>query len=187
MSPRKTISSSASLAGLCLVLSLCGCERRPQAPYLRDSPVYHNPGEGLRFLVPAGAIQTASTLLPEGPLAGHAFLVRYRISTPEQGAMLQIECEPDRPEIDLVEHHAAASYRVERWTPTEKPQSLTIGGAAAQRLVYSGEIAGRKMTKEVVCFRRNGRIYSFVGLFGSTDDKGREQIRRAVESTIWER
>jgi hypothetical protein len=38
----------------------------------------------------------------------------------------------------------------------------------------------------VVCFRRHGRIYSFVGLFWSSDDKAREQIRRAIESTIWE-
>jgi len=42
------------------------------------------------------------------------------------------------------------------------------------------------MTKEVVCFRRNNRVYSFVGLFWSNDDKAREQIRRALRSTIWE-
>jgi hypothetical protein len=39
----------------------------------------------------------------------------------------------------------------------------------------------------VVCFRKNGRVYSLVGLFWSTDDKGRQQIRRAAESTIWDR
>ena len=43
------------------------------------------------------------------------------------------------------------------------------------------------MTKEVVCFHQQGRLYSFAGLFWSTDDKGRQQIRRAVESTIWDR
>ena len=186
MVPRRTAPTSAAVTVLCLALGLSGCESRPQAPVLRDSPVYRNSAEGLRFLVPEGWIQTASTLLPAGPLTGEAFLVRYRINTPEPGAMLQVECAPDRPEVDLVQHHAAASYRVERWTAGEKPQSLTIGGAAAQRLFYSGEVAGRAMTKEVVCFRRNGRLYSFVGLFWSTDDKAREQIRRAVESTIWD-
>lgn len=169
-----------------LAVGLTGCESRPQAPVLRDSPVYRNEAEGLRFLVPAGWLQNASTVLPKGPLEGEAFLVRYRINTPEPGAILQIECAPDRPDIDLTEHHAASSYRVERWTGGESPQNLTIGGATAQRLIYSGDVAGRKMTKEVVAFRRRGRIYSFVGLFWATDDKAREQIRRAVESTIWD-
>jgi hypothetical protein len=53
--------------------------------------------------------------------------------------------------------------------------------------VYSASVGGRQMTKEVVCFRRQGRLYSFAGLFWSTDDKGRQQIRRAVESIIWDR
>jgi hypothetical protein len=187
MSKRKTIRRLAVAAGLCFAVGLSGCERRPQAPVLRDSPVYRNNAEGLRFLVPDGWIQTASTLLPEGQLGGQAFLVRYRINTPEPGAMLQIECAPDGPDVDLAEHHAAPSYRVERWTASGPSQSLTIGGAEAVRLIYTGEVAGRKMTKEVVCFRRRGRIYSFVGLFWATDDKAREQIRRAVESTIWDR
>ena len=187
MLTRKTLSTLVATAGLCFAVGLIGCESRPQAPILRDAPVYRNAAEGLRFLVPDGWIQTASTLLPGGQLEGQAFLVRYRINTPEPGAMLQIECAPDGPDVDLAEHHAAPSYRVERWTASGPSQSLTIGGAEAVRLIYAGEVAGRKMTKEVVCFRRHGRIYSFVGLFWATDDKAREQIRRAVESTIWDR
>ena len=187
MLTRKTIRTLVATVGLCFAVGLSGCEGRPQAPVLRDSPVYRNEAEGMRFLVPDGWIQTASTLLPEGPLEGEAFLVRYRINTPEPGAMLQIECAPDRPDVNLAQHHAAPSYRVESWSASGRSQSLTIGGADAQRLIYSGEVAGRKMTKEVVCFRRRGRIYSFVGLFWATDDKAREQIRRAVESTIWDR
>ena len=41
------------------------------------------------------------------------------------------------------------------------------------------------MTKETVAFRRGGRVYFFHGLFGPTDAKARDQVRRAVESTIW--
>ncbi len=186
MVPRKALNTLAATAGLSLAVALAGCESRPQAPVLRDSPVYRNEGEGVRFLVPDGWIQTASTLLPRGKLEGQAFLARYRINTPEPGAMLQIECAPDGPHFDPVEHHAAASYRVERWTATEPTEELTIGGVAAQRLFYASEVEGRKITKEVVCFRRHSRVYSFVGLFWSTDDKAREQIRRAVESTIWD-
>jgi hypothetical protein len=175
------------IAGFWLAVVLAGCDRRPQAPVLRDSAIYRNDAEGLRFLVPEGWIQTASSLLPQGPLPGDAFLVRYRINTPEPGAMLQVECMPDRPDKDLVQHHAGPSYRVRRWTPVGPAEELVIGGAAAQRLIYTAEMDRRQLTKEVVCFRRGGRIYSFAGLFWSTDDKAREQIRRAVESTIWER
>jgi hypothetical protein len=187
MLTRKTLSTLVATAGLCFAVGLIGCESRPQAPILRDAPVYRNEAEGLRFLVPDGWIQTASTLLPEGQLEGEIFLVRYRLNSPEPGATLQIECSPDRPDADLAQHHAAPSYRVENWSASGPPQSLTIGGADAQRLIYTGEVAGRKMSKEVVCFRRHGRVYSFVGLFSATDDKAREQIHRAVESTIWDR
>ena len=93
MSKRETIRRLAVAAGLCFAVGLSGCERRPQAPVLRDSPVYRNNAEGLRFLVPDGWIQTASRPRPGGQLEGQPFLGRYRINTPEPGAMLQIECQ----------------------------------------------------------------------------------------------
>lgn len=173
--------------GLLLFASLSGCQHRPSAPDLRDSKVYQNREEGFRFLVPDGWIQTASSVLPPGQIQGQSFLVRYRINTPEPGALLQIECMADAPDVDLPKHHAGPAYGIERWELSEPAQDLQIHGTAAQRWVYSGAANGRKMTKEVVCFRKNGRVYSLVGLFWSTDDKGRQQIRRAVESTIWDR
>jgi len=168
-----------------LAVSL-GCDSSPRAPALRASPVYQNDGEGFRFLVPDGWIQTASTILPPGELSGESFLVRYRMRTPEQGATLQIECLQDSETLDLEKHHAGPSYRVEHWQTAEPGEEIEINGAKAQRLVYAARIEGRPMTKEVVVFRRNSRVYSFVGLFWSNDDKAREQIRRAVRSTIWE-
>lgn len=172
---------------LILLLTLpLGCDSRPSAPALRASPVYKNDSEGFRFLVPDGWIQTASTILPEGELAGESFLVRYRMRTPEQGATLQIECLQDSDSLDLKEHHAGPSYRVKRWQTAESSEEIEINGAKAQRIVYAAPIEGRSMTKEVVSFRRNNRVYSFVGLFWSNDDKAREQIRRALRSTIWE-
>ena len=37
-----------------LSLVMVGCEHRPVAPELRNSPVYSNAREGFRFLVPDG-------------------------------------------------------------------------------------------------------------------------------------
>jgi hypothetical protein len=171
---------------LLLVAVTLGCDSTPHAPALRASPVYQNDSEGFRFLVPDGWIQTANTILPPGELTGESFLVCYRMRTPEQGATLQIECLQESETLDLEKHHAAASYRVKHWQAAKPKQEIEINGVKAQRLVYTARIEGRPMTKEVVCFRRNSRVYSFVGLFWSNDDKAREQIRRAVQSTIWE-
>jgi len=167
---------------------LGGCDSRPSAPLLRTSPVYRSPHEGFRFLVPEGWIQQASSILPPGELEGETFLVRYRLRTPEQGAMLQVVCCDQSLTDDLREHHAGPSYRVERWKAAAEDQGETIriNEVPAERYTYTATVNGRSMSKEVVCFQRNQRIYSFVGLFWSSDDKAREQIRRAVESTIWE-
>ncbi|MCH5373203.1 MAG: hypothetical protein JJ992_04460 [Planctomycetes bacterium] len=170
------------------VAILGGCDSRPRAPVLRTSPVYRNPDEGFRFLVPDGWIQQANSVLPRGKLEGETFLVRYRLRSPEPGATLQIVCFDPSLTDDLAKHHAGPSYRVERWKPAEESaeETIQINGVPAERFVYTAMTSGRSMTKEVVCFRKNERMYCFVGLFWSSDDKAREQIRRAVDSTIWE-
>ncbi|MFG0335191.1 MAG: hypothetical protein ACF8TS_17680 [Maioricimonas sp. JB049] len=163
-----------------------GCESKPSAPVLSDAPVYQNDQAGFRFRVPDGWLQTASTYLPPGELESERFVVRYQMRSPEQGANLQVLAINDAPGLDLAEHHAGPSFRVARWKPQTEPEALEIGGADGVRLVYSGQVDKREMTKEIVAFRRDdGRVYSFVGLFWSTDEKARQQIRRAVESIVW--
>jgi hypothetical protein len=171
---------------LLIAVCLSGCDSRPSAPALSDAPVYQNKQEGFRFLVPEGWTQNASSILPPGPLEGEAFLVRYRMKTPELGATLQILCGEDSDGLDLREHHSGPAFRVERWEPTEPGEMIDVNGTEAERHVYTAVINGKRMTKEVACFRHGGRVYSFVGLFSETDDKAREQIRRAVGSVIWD-
>jgi hypothetical protein len=185
--PGRIRSKLPAAVVLFLIAAAAGCDSEPRAPALLDTPVYHNRQEGFRFLVPEGWTQNANANLPPGELEGEAFLVRYRMRTPEMGASLQILCLDDSGQSDLAEHHAGPSFRVNRWEPVEPGESLEIGGKPAERFAYQAVISGRQMTKEVTCFRRGKRVYSFVGLFFSTDDKAREQIRRAVGSVIWER
>lgn len=181
---------AARIAPLLLILLVSlissGCDSGPEAPVLRDSPVYNNRREGFRFLVPDGWIQTASSVLPRGELQGETFLARYRMNTPDQGATLMIIATDGDEVEDLERYHAAASFRVEKWTVVESAEEVTIGDQTAQRLVYSGLMAKRPMTKEVVVFRQNDRLYHFVGLFWESDEKARQQIRRALDSIIWE-
>jgi hypothetical protein len=172
------------------VLALCGCltgcNDTPSAPALRDAPVYSSSEEGFRFLVPEGWTQLASTVLPAGPLEGENFLVRYRVKSPEQGASLQVECTQDSESLDLEKHHAGPSYGVDRWKFVEPAEEIDINGATAQRLIYTATSNGQPTTKEVVCFRRNDRVYAFAAVFQTRDEKAREQVRRAVGSVIWE-
>ena len=170
-----------------LLVSLCGCQRRPSAPDLRDSKVYHSREEGFRFLVPDGWIQTASAVLPPGELQGESFLVKYRINTPEPVRLLQVECMADKPDLDLGKHHAGPSYRVEKWTPSGPSQELQIHDSPRPTLGVLGQRRRSADDQGSRLFSPQGRLYSFAGLFWSTDDKGRQQIRRAVESTIWDR
>ncbi len=178
---------SMPVAGLLFLLAVVlSCDSAPRAPALMDTPVFHDRQEGFRFLVPDGWTQNARANLPPGRLEGESFLVRYRMKTPEMGAMLQIICFDDSGQTDLAEYHAGPSFRVRRWEAEGPGESIDVNGKQAERFVHQAVIDGRRMTKETVCFRKGNRIYNFVGLFFSNDDKAREQIRRAVGSVIWQ-
>jgi hypothetical protein len=174
-------------AGLLLVATMMlGCDATPRAPALFDAPVFLDRQEGFRFLVPEGWTQSARANLPPGRLEGESFLVRYRMKTPEMGSTLQIICFDDSGGTDLAEYHTGPSFRVRRWEAAEPVESIDVNGKQAERFVHRAVIDGREMTKETVSFRKGDRVYSFVGLFFSSDDKAREQIRSAVGSVIWE-
>jgi hypothetical protein len=185
MSRRILFRCARSFAVL-LAISLCGCDSGPEAPELRDAPVYENAKEGFRFMVPDGWTQTASSILPAGDLEGDAFLARYRVKSPEAGSTLQIECFQENEPADLQEYHSGPSYRVNRWKLKGEPETVTLGGREAQRMMFEATMDGRDISKEVVCFRKGNRVYSFVGLFSSTDEKARQQIQRAVASVNWD-
>lgn len=169
------------------MLSLTGCgEAVPEAPELRDAPVYENAQEGFRFMVPDGWTQTASSVLPPGEIQGEAFLARYRVKSPEAGSMLVIECSAASNEKSLKDHHAASSYRANQWTLKGQPETLKLGGREARRMMFEATLDGRVIAKEVTCFQKGNRLYSFVGLFSSTDEKARQQIQRAISSVVWD-
>ena len=169
------------------VVAALGCGRGPVAPELGNSPVYRNPAEGFRFLVPEDWIQTASSNLPPGDLDGEIFLVRYSLSTPETGATLLVLCEGESDAIDLERHHAEGTFGVARWNVVDPRRTVMMNGASAERIVYLGVTDGREITKHATCFRHKGRLYSFIGLYSSSDEMARQQIERAVESVIWEK
>lgn len=173
--------------GLLLILFIAGCSRGPVAPELRDSPVYRNSIEGFRFLVPDTWTQSASANLPVGNLETELFLVRYNVRSPESNAQVQVMCYQDRSgQDDFAKHHQLPAFGIERWTLKDGPKTESISGREGTWLSLTGKAQGREMGKEVLCFRTGDRVYSFVGIFWTTDEKARQSMHRAFQSVIWE-
>ena len=169
---------------LIAIALIAACDSRPRAPALIDSPVYQNNREGFRFLVPDGWIQTASSVLPP-KLEGEVILVQYTMRTPIRGAMVEVLCFDEAQPSDLAEYHAGPSHGQKNWGLLEPSRTIKVHGTPAERLVYAAQVGTEKMVKEVVAFRRKQRVYSFVGLYWVADNKAPQQLRRAVESTVW--
>ena len=179
-------SMRSLLAVGCVVLGLAGCSSGPAAPELGDSPVYYNRLEGLRFLVPDGWTQTASANLPPGDFEGEHFLVRYSVRSPEPNAQAQVLCRQVEAGVDVEKLHALPAFGIEHWKLEEASEAEKIGGAEGTWLYYTGAAGDQLMGKQVLCFRRSGRLYSFVGMFRASDEKARQAIRRAFKSVVWD-
>jgi hypothetical protein len=179
--------SRIRIAVLCACLALVGCDDRPKAPELRNTPVYHNKQAGFRFLVPDGWNQTTNAALPAGPIPGEVWVVRYMLQTPERGATLQLLAYEESLHPNAEAFHSEASFGVERWKPAGPSESIDADGVRGSRLIYGGSLQAREFTKEVAAFVRDGRVYCFVAMFQSRDDQAREQVRRAIGSLKWDR
>jgi len=170
-----------------LFATLTACESRPQAPALKNGPVYQNKSAGFRFLVPEGWNQAANATVP-ATLDREFLVVQYRMKTTAQGGLFEVLCFDAKPDFDSAAFHAGPSHGVKAWKPRkEAPASPnTSTPAGAEHHFYGASLAGNPTTKEVVSFRRGSRVYSFIGLYGDKDADAREDIRRALESVRWD-
>lgn len=165
-----------------IAVLFCGCGQAPQAPALRDSPIYDNPGEGLRFMAPEGWRQSVNSNLPSA-LKKPARLVQYQ----RQNASLEVLCVDETPQqpFQLQEFHAGPSMGAQGWAESEPTEEIEINGKPAQRVLYKGRVGGRSMLKEVVVFRRDKRVYSFVSLYWEQEEKTGQQARRSIHTVVW--
>ena len=92
----------------------------------------------------------------------------------------------DLPEgADLPKFLTAAPSEGVRWRAKGAPESVTVNGVAATRFALAGGAGRDEQVKEVVAFRRGGRVYFFAGLFAAGDTATRDEVRRAVNSIVW--
>jgi hypothetical protein len=162
-----------------------GCGGRPHAPPLKDEPVYQNSKEGFRFLVPEGWTQVARAEVPPGEATQELMLVEYKLLNAERPAGLSITLI-DLPESsDLVTHLCGPALGSESWRLQRAPESMSLNGAPAQRFCLTNSNAKDASMREVVVFRRGGRVYLFTGIFAMSDARAAAEVRRAVESVVW--
>ena len=183
---RWLVPTLLSLGILAIVLPGSGCDSRPRAPALRDSAVYQNRAAGLRFLVPQGWTQVASSALPGGKLEAELMLVKYQMRTTAKGATLELLCMDNSQSLDLIDYHGQSSHGIATWNRQGDPVAVTAGDVAGERVEFTGSVAKSTMHKNVTVFRRGQRVFSFVGLYWEDDQAAREEIQRAVDSLVFQ-
>jgi hypothetical protein len=178
----------AALLGVVVLGSVLvgGCTRKPQAPALRNDPVYQNDQEGFRFLVPEGWAMVGNSNHPPGPATKNLMLVQYRRRTQDRRGMLEVDMIDLPPSTDVTAYLAGPSFGAKEWRRIGATEPVQSGSLSGERYNFSSRVGGTDdMTKEVVVFRRGERCYLFIGLFPPSDDAARAQIRQAVASTVW--
>ena len=183
--PPGGVTSGVGVFVSSLMLLVAGCDSRPSAPALRDSAVYTNENAGLKFLVPTGWTCSASAVLPN-QIEREIVLAQWRMRTPVQGASVEILCFDKELPFDLHRYHAGPSHGSKQWNSQEDPAEIEINGNSATQLTYIAEISGAEMRKQVLCFRRGLRVFSFIGLFYENDEKAEQQLQRALDSIQWQ-
>jgi hypothetical protein len=180
-------SSRNGLSGLALVVALlAGCGETPQAPPLRDDPVYQNDSEGFRFLAPEGWRQQYRRDVLPGKEDRERMLVEYRATTsPTAAGSLRVSRVDLPPSADLAAVVSAPSHSVEKWVPAGEPDEMNVGGQKAVRYSFTGRLGKVKLAKEAVTVRRGERVYLFTLLFDPKDNEARDLLRRVIGSVIW--
>jgi hypothetical protein len=182
---RRSCLAAGPLVLIVAATLLAGCRPRPRAPVLDDSPVYENDQEGFRFMVPEGWSQYARSDVPPGKLDKERLLVQYRRTNSAKQATLEVSADDLPPSTDLADHLAAPAFGLKDWKLRSPPEQVEVNGVAGTRYNFGGRVGKEDMTREVVAFRRGGRVYFFTTLFYTKDATAQEQSRRAVSRILW--
>jgi hypothetical protein len=173
------------LAAWVALSALGGCDSRPRALPLDDSPVYSNPREGFRFFPPEEWKQTARGVVPSGRIITERLLVEYKLMTGTKPAVLQVSVADVPESVALADHIKAETYRAEDWKATGPAESFQINGVPAARISYRMPAGKDPLVREIIAFRRGERVYFFTGIYAASDAKSRKAFRSAVDSVVW--
>jgi hypothetical protein len=180
-------SSAAGRAWVVLLAlaAMAGCGPPLSAPPLHDDSIYKNAHAGFRFNRPEGWKMVARGEVPSGPVEGERMLVEYKCLTCAKGAGLEVTVTSFPPSTSLADYVKANTLTGEKWRLGGPVEEFTINGVAAVRLQFAMGKSKEEITREIVAFRREDRVYFFKGFYASSDTSARKDIRAAVESIVW--
>jgi hypothetical protein len=171
------------LAGLALAALLAGCSPRPRAPALmQGEALYVNAQEGFRFVPPPNWALHARAEWPAGRIEEERLLVAYRRVAGNQVTRFEVTMVDVAESVELAELIVAHS---DGWKPEGRVEALEIAGRPAARGAYRSRTANPPEIKEIVAVRKGERVYFFIGLFAADDSKGRDQVRKSIETLSW--
>jgi hypothetical protein len=175
-----------ALAGLVAVA--VGCETKPSAPPLSPEAVYRNDAAGLRFLTPDGWTPAAKTNPPPGPLGKPTRLVGYVTGAAKGQAQAELYAFDLPADTDLIAYLLGKETRIGPmgWKVKAGPTAATINGAAATTYELREPDKKSETRRDLVAFRRGGRVYLFVYTAPDGDTPTLGAFQRMVASAQWD-
>jgi hypothetical protein len=170
-------------AALLLAILPLACDR-PSAPPLTDGPAYTDTREGFRFLVPDGWKQRGRGYVPAGPVVGERMLVEYKNRAAGSTLIVTVANVPESASLSeyITKNNALTG---ENWRITIPAEDFTLNNAPAARITSEQEVGAHELIREIVVFRRNGRVYFFKGLYTAGDEKSRKALRTVFDTIVW--
>jgi hypothetical protein len=187
MSERRTcawlLAVLRSRLALMVLATVAACDARPSAPPLQDDPIYRARA-GFRFSRPEGWKMVARGEVPAGPVVGERMLVEYKSLTSKSASLeVTVASVPDStPLADYVKKNTMTS---EVWRLQGNAEDFAINQVPAVRLRFATGKGKDEITREIVAFRRDDRVYFFKGFYLTSDTTARKEIRAAVDSVVW--
>lgn len=174
--------------------------KRPQ--FVEGRPLLGEAGKvftdvqvGVQFSPPADwAMQARSTESPTNHRP-ERMLVKYKRLVPgAQVAWLRVtvadaDADDDQTPADLLRNRKPQESG---WKVIKQVEDgLTVGGLRAARITFGGPFdptgRGKKdFVSEMVAVRRGAQVFYFAGTFAADDPSGRQQVRAAVESAVFD-
>jgi hypothetical protein len=177
------MSDRRTCAWLLVLVTLGGCNSRPSAPPLLDDPIYRSRA-GFRFSRPEGWKMVARGEVPSGPVVGERLLVEYKAVT-GKSASLEVTVASLPASTSLADYIKKNTMTSEAWRLLGTGEDFTINQVPAVRLCFALGKGKEEITREIVAFRREDRVYFFKGFYLTSDTSARKEIRAAVDSVVW--